>query len=53
MRVGGQLHAQAAFTPGKEIRYPLYRRLGEPQGWCGNSRHPPGFDPQTVQLVPD
>ena len=39
MRVGGQLHAQAAFTPGKEIRYPLYRRLGEPQGWCGNSRY--------------
>jgi hypothetical protein len=23
------------FTPGKETRYPLYRRLGEPQGWSG------------------
>ena len=32
--VGGQRHAPAALPPG-EIRYPLYRRLGEPQGWSG------------------
>ena len=42
------------FTPGKETRYPLYRRLGRPQGRSGRLRKtspPPGFDPQTVQLV--
>ena len=34
------------FTPEKQTRYPLYRRLGGPQGpfWTG-------FDPQTVQQV--
>ena len=34
------------FTPGKETRYPLYRRLGGPQGRCGRMRKmspPPGF----------
>ena len=31
---GGQRHAPAALPPGK-TRYPLYRRLGEPQGWSG------------------
>jgi hypothetical protein len=30
--VGGQYHAPAALPPGK-TRYPLYRRLDEPQGW--------------------
>jgi len=36
MRVGGQRHAPAALPPGK-TRYPLYRRLGGPQGpvWTG------------------
>ena len=41
------------FTPGK-TRYPLYRRLGGPQGWSGQVRKispPPGFDPRTVQPV--
>jgi hypothetical protein len=41
------------FTPGK-IRYPLYRRLGGPQGRSGQLRKispPPGFDPRTVQPV--
>jgi hypothetical protein len=41
------------FTPGKD-RYPLYRRLGGPQGWSERVRKmslPPGFDPWTVQLV--
>jgi hypothetical protein len=42
------------FTPGKETRYPLYRRLGGPQGRCGRVRKisaPSGFHSQTVQLV--
>jgi len=32
--------------PGK-TRYPLYRRLGGPQGWSGQAENlvPPGFDP--------
>ena len=41
------------FTPGKTW-YPLYRRLGGPQGLSGQVRKispPPGFDPQTVQPV--
>ena len=31
MGVGGQRHAPAALLPGK-TQYPLYRRLGGPQG---------------------
>ena len=53
MWVGGQRHAPAALTAGK-TRYPLYRRLGRPQGRSGRVRKispPPGFDPPTVQLV--
>jgi hypothetical protein len=34
MGVGGQRHASAALPPGM-TRYPLYRRLGTPQGRCG------------------
>jgi len=48
MGVGGQRHA-----PGK-TRYPLYRRLGGPQGRSGRVRKispPPGFDPRTVLPV--
>jgi hypothetical protein len=40
--------------PGK-TRYPMYRRLGGPQGRSGQVRKispPQGFDPQTVQPVP-
>jgi hypothetical protein len=40
--------------PPRKIRYPLYRRLGGPQGWSGRVRKIsplPGFDPQTVQSV--
>jgi hypothetical protein len=51
MEVDGQNHAPAAFTPGK-TRYPLYRRLGGPQGRSGRVRKislPPGFDPRTFQ----
>jgi hypothetical protein len=43
------------FIPGKETRYPLYRRLGRPQDWSGwvlKISPPTGFDPRTVQLVP-
>jgi hypothetical protein len=39
--------------PGK-TRYPLYRRLGGPQGRSGQVRKispPPGFEPRTVQPV--
>ena len=42
------------FTPGKETRYPLYRRLGGPQSLSGRVRKfslVPGFDPRTVQPV--
>ena len=40
------------FTPGK-IRYPLYRRLGGPQGRSGGAKNlvPPGIRSLTVQLV--
>ena len=51
--VGGQRHAPAALPPGK-TRYPLYRRLGEPQGWSEKVLKistPPGFDPRTFQPV--
>ena len=53
MGLGGQRHAPAASTPGKTW-YPLYRRLGGPQGRFGQVRKIsplPGFDPQTVQPV--
>jgi len=33
--VGGQLHNPARFIPGKETRYPLYWRLGGPEGLSG------------------
>ena len=53
MGVGGQRHAPAALPPEK-TRYPLYRRLGGPQGQSGRVKKnspPPGFDPQTAQPV--
>jgi len=42
----------SCFTPRKETQYPLYRRLGGPQGrsrWVQKILPPPRFDPQTVQ----
>jgi len=42
-----------SLPPGK-TRYPLCRRLGEPQDRSGQVRKispPPGFDPRTVQPV--
>ena len=53
MGVGGQRHALAALPPGMS-RYPLYRRLGGPQGRYGQVRKispPPELDPRTVQPV--
>ena len=38
--MGCQRHAPAALPPGK-TRYPLYRRLGEPQGRSGRVRKIP------------
>jgi hypothetical protein len=41
-------------TPGKETRYPLYRRLGGPQGRSGRVwkiSPTPEFDPRIVQPV--
>jgi hypothetical protein len=38
----------------RKTRYPLYRRLGGPQGRSGQVRKispPPGFDPRTAQPV--
>jgi hypothetical protein len=37
------------FTPGKETRYSLYRRLGGPQRRVRNISPLPGFNPRTVQ----
>ena len=53
MGVGNEPHAPAALPPGKTW-YPLYRRLGGPQGqsgWVRKISPPPGFDPQTAQPV--
>jgi len=53
MGVSGQRNATAALPPGK-TRYPLYRRLGWPQGRTGRVRKtspPPGLDRRTVQPV--
>jgi hypothetical protein len=54
MGVGGQRHAPGRFTSGKENQYPLYKRLGGPQGRSGWVRESPnnlGFDLQTDQPV--
>ena len=53
MGVGGQCEALAALPPGKTW-YPLYRRMGEPQGRSGRvQKISPSseFDPRTVQHV--
>jgi len=51
---GSASRAGRSLPPGK-TRYPLYRRLGGPQGRSGQVRKisppPPGFDPRTVQPV--
>jgi hypothetical protein len=43
-----------AVLPTGQTRYPLYNKLGGPQGWSGRllpPPPPPGFDPPTVQPV--
>ena len=53
MGVGGHLHAPSALHPGM-TRYPLYRRLGEPQGRPGRVRKispTPGFSSQSLNLL--
>jgi len=53
MGVGGQRQAPAALPRGK-TRYPLYKRLGGPQGWFGRVRKispPLGFNPWTIQPI--
>jgi len=52
-RAGGQRHGPAALPPGKS-RYPLYRRLGGPQGRSGQVQKispPPGFVCQTIHPI--
>jgi hypothetical protein len=53
MGVGGQSHTLATLLA-VMTQYPLYRRLGGPQGWSGWVQKilpPLGFDPWTVQPV--
>jgi hypothetical protein len=53
MGVGRQHSALVALPQGKS-QYPLYRRLGGPQGqseWLQKISPPLGFDPLTVQPV--
>jgi len=50
---GWASHPGRSLPPGK-THYPLYRRLGGPQGRSGQVQKispPPGFDPRTVQPV--
>jgi len=51
---GSASRPHRSLPPGN-TRYPLYRRLGGPQGRSGQVRKisppPPGFDPRTVQPV--
>ena len=50
---GSALRSGHSLSP-RKTRYPLYRRLGGPQGRSGQVRkisRPPGFDPRTVQPV--
>jgi hypothetical protein len=51
--ISGQQHAPTTLYPPGKTRYPLYRRLGGPQGWSGWAENlaPPGFDPWTFQPV--
>src|SRR5215471_13527024 len=50
----GSASRPGRFLPPGKTRYPLYRRLGGPQGRSGQVRKislPPEFDPQTIQAV--
>ena len=52
---GGWLTSRPGrFTPRKQIRYPVYKRIGEPHSRSGRVRKvspPTGFDLHTVQLA--
>ena len=53
-RGGGASVTPCRSLPPGKTRYPLYRRLGGPQGQSGKVRNispPPGFDPHIVQPV--
>ena len=53
MGVGGKFHALASLLLGK-TRYPLYRRLGGPQGQSGRVQEilpSPGVNPRTVKAI--
>ena len=50
----GSASGHGRFLPPGKTRYPLYRRLGGPQGRSGQVRKisaTPGFDPRTAQPV--
>ena len=50
----GSASRPGSILPPGKTRYPLYRRLGGPQGRSGlvlKISPPPGFDPRTVQPV--
>jgi len=50
----GSASRPSSSLPLRKTWYPLYRRLGGPQGQSGQVQKispPPGFDPQTVQPV--
>jgi len=47
---GSGLRPCSTLHPGK-TRYPIYRRLGGPQGRSGQVRKISGFDPRTIQPV--
>jgi hypothetical protein len=54
MGVGGYCHTPVAALPSGKTQYPLYRKLGGPQGHSGQVWKippPPGFDPQTNQPI--
>jgi hypothetical protein len=54
MGVCGQRHVPAALSFWKETRYPLYGRLGGPQGRAGcvrKSLAPPRFDSRTLHFA--
>jgi hypothetical protein len=45
MEASGQLHVPAALPPGKELQYPLDRRLGGPQSRSGHGGEERNFQP--------
>jgi hypothetical protein len=52
----GSASCPRGFLSSGKTQYPLYRRLGAPQGWSGQVRKispPLGFNPRTVQPVTD